>query len=84
MQSKTLPFFLPIALGELLEVEGGLQLSQPLIHLKSWQSWKMYRRQVSLNPYLLERMLLSKQSSIRSPCVLTLEVEYIHANQPLI
>lgn len=84
MQSKTLPLFLPIALGELLEEEGGLQLSQPLIYLKSLQSWKMYRRLVSLNPHLLEKMLLSKQASVRSPCVHTLEVEYTHANQPLV
>lgn len=35
MQSNTLPLLLPIILGELLEVEGGLQLSQPLIHLKA-------------------------------------------------
>lgn len=36
-QSKTLPLLLPITLGELLEVEGGLQLSQPLIQLKAEQ-----------------------------------------------
>lgn len=37
MQSKTLPLLLPITLGDLLEGEGGLQLSQPLIHLKAEQ-----------------------------------------------
>lgn len=36
-QSDTLPLLLPMNLGELLEVEGGLQLSQPLIHLKAEQ-----------------------------------------------
>lgn len=35
----------------------------------------MYRRQVSLNPHLLERMLLSKQIVISSLCVHTLEIE---------
>lgn len=36
-QSKTLPLLFPITLGELLEIEGGLQLSQPLNHLKAEQ-----------------------------------------------
>lgn len=50
MQSKTLPLLFPITLGELLEVEGGLQLSQPLIHLKAEQG---DIHKVSLNPHLL-------------------------------
>lgn len=52
-----------------------LQLPQPLLLLNSWQSWKMYRRQMSLNPHLQE-------SSSRSSCAHT--DGWIHAPTPAV
>lgn len=68
-------------MGELLEVEGGLQLSQPLIHLKV-ELGDVQKAGELETPFL--RMLLSNQISIRSLRVHILEIEYTHEDQPLI